>query len=203
MPDREVHDDREKTMELDEQVLAGEARSWWWVFLVLGLAWLMVGFVVLRLDTTSIATVGFLIGGLFVGGALNEAMIATASSGGWKILHWVMAVIFVFGAGWAFSTPGEPVFALASVLGLILFFQGTLTIMGALASRDVNAVWGLVLALGVLEILLAFWVSQRYIPARVALILVWVGIMAIFRGVEHIALAFAVRRARPATVTAS
>jgi uncharacterized membrane protein HdeD (DUF308 family) len=181
-------------MELDEQVLAEEARSWWWVFLVLGVVWLMVGFVVLRLDTSSIETVGFLIGALFVAGALNEAMLASASSGGWKILHWVMAVLFVFGAAWAFTTPGEPVFALASVLGFVLFFQGTLSIMSALAGRDLNPVWGLSLAVGILEILLAFWVSQRYIPARVALILVWVGIMAIFRGVEHIALAFAVRR---------
>jgi len=182
-------------VELDEQVLADEARSWWWVFLVLGVVWLMVGFVVLRLDTSSIATVGFLIGALFVAGASNEAMLASASSGGWKILHWVMAVLFVFGAVWAFMTPGEPVFALASVLGFILFFHGALTIMAALASRDVNPVWGLGLAVGILEILLAFWASQRFIPARVALILVWVGIMAIFRGVEHIALGFAVRRA--------
>lgn len=188
---------------LDEQVLAEETASWWWVFVVVGLMWLMVGFIVLRLDTRSVATVGFLIGALFVGAALNEAMLASASSGGWKILHWVMAVLFVFGAGWAFVTPGEPVFALASVLGFVLFFRGTLTIMWALASRDVNAVWGLGLVLGVLEILLAFWVSQRYIPVRVALILVWVGVMAIFRGMEHIALAFAVRRARAAAVTAS
>jgi uncharacterized membrane protein HdeD (DUF308 family) len=185
----------EVVMELEDDVLAEEARSWWWVFLVLGILWLMLGFVVLRLDTSSITTVGFLIGVLFVAGALNEVMLANASVGGWKILHWIMAVLFVFGAAWAFTTPGEPVFALASVLGFILLFQGTLTIMGALAGRQANPVWGLGLAVGILEILLAFWVSQRYIPARVALILVWVGIMAIFRGVEHIALAFAVRRA--------
>lgn len=181
-------------MELEDRVLAEEARAWWWVFLVIGVIWLMVGFVVLRLDTSSIATVGFLIGALFVAGALNEAMIASASHGGWKILHYAMAVLFAFGAAWAFTTPGEPVFALASVLGFILFFQGTLTIMSAVMSRPVNPVWGLALAVGILEIVLAFWVSQRYVPARVALILVWVGIMAIFRGVEHIALAFAVRR---------
>jgi uncharacterized membrane protein HdeD (DUF308 family) len=181
-------------MDLDDRVLADEASKLWWVFLVIGVVWLMLGFVVLRLDTSSIATVGFLIGALFVAGALNEAMLASASEGGWKLLHWAMAVIFVLGAVWAFATPGEPVFALASVLGFVLLFQGTLTIMTAVAGREANALWGLGLAVGILEILLAFWVSQRYIPARVALILVWVGIMALFRGMEHIALAFGVRR---------
>jgi formate/nitrite transporter FocA (FNT family) len=46
-----------------------------------------------------------------------------------------------------------------------------------------------------LELLLAFWVSQRFIPARISLILIWVGIWSLFRGFEHIVAAFAVRSA--------
>jgi uncharacterized membrane protein HdeD (DUF308 family) len=180
-------------MELEDRVMAEEAATWWWVFLATGIVWLMLGFVVLRLDLASITAVGFLIGGLFVIGALNEAMVASASHGGWKLLHWAMAVLFVFGAAWAFVNPGESVFALASILGFLLLFQGTLSIMTAVASKDANPLWGLGLAVGILELVLAFWVSQRFIPARVTLILIWVGIMAIFRGVEHIALAFGVR----------
>lgn len=182
-------------MELEDKVMAEEAGKWWWLFLVTGIIWLMLGFVVLRFDTTSVATVGFLLGAMFVVATVNEAMIASASHGGWKFVHYAMAVLFVFGAAWAFINPGESVFALASVLGFILFFMGTLAIMTAVASKGENPLWGLGLAVGILEIMLAFWVSQRYIPARVTLILVWVGIMAIFRGVEHIALAFGVRKA--------
>lgn len=181
-------------MEMEEKVFGEEAHKWWWVFLVLGILWLMIGFIVLRLDVTSITTVGFLIGGLFVIGALNEGAMASASNGGWKFFHWVMAVLFVLGAAWAFVNPGESVFALASILGFILFFMGSLAMITAIASKGENPLWGLGLAVGILEILLAFWVSQRYIPARVSLILIWVGIMAIFRGIEHIVLAFAVRR---------
>jgi uncharacterized membrane protein HdeD (DUF308 family) len=181
-------------MELEERVFGEEAAKWWWVFLVLGVIWLMIGFVVLRLEVESVKTVGFLIGAMFVIGALNEGVMASASNGGWKFLHWAMAVLFVFGAGWAFVNPGESVFALASILGFILFFMGTLSIMTSIASRPENPLWGLGLAVGIMELLLAFWASQRYIVARVTLILVWVGIMAIFRGVEHLVLAFAVRR---------
>ncbi|HEX6843716.1 MAG TPA: DUF308 domain-containing protein [Actinomycetota bacterium] len=181
-------------MELEDQVMAEEAGKWWWVFLLTGVVWLMLGFVVLRLDVTSIATVGFLMGGMFVIAAVNEAMLASASNGGWKFLHWAMAVLFVFGSVWAFLSPGEATFALASVLGFILFFQGTFTIMISIASKAENSLWGLGLAAGILELLLAFWVSQRFIPARVTLILVWVGFMCLFRGVEHIVLAFSVRK---------
>jgi uncharacterized membrane protein HdeD (DUF308 family) len=181
-------------MELDDDVMSAEAAGWWWVYLLTGIAWMMIGFVVLRLDITSIATFGFLIGGLFVMGAVNEAMLGTSSNGGWKFVHYALAVIFIFGAGWAFINPGESVFTLASILGFVLFFQGTVTIMVSLGSRGVNPLWGLGLAAGILELLLAFWVSQRYYPARLYVILVWVGFMSLFRGIEHIVLAFSVKK---------
>ena len=182
-------------MDLDEQVMTDEASKMWWVFLAGGIVWLMIGFVVLRLDVTSIATVGFLIGSSFVLAAVNEAMMASTSNGAWKFLHYAMAVLFVFGAGWSFANPGKSFYALASVLGFILFFMGTLEIMTSVASKGQNPLWGLGLAVGILEIMLAVWVSQHYYPARATLILVWVGFMAIFRGMGHIALVFGVRRA--------
>jgi uncharacterized membrane protein HdeD (DUF308 family) len=182
-------------MDLEDKVMAEEAGKWWWVFILTGIVWLMIGFVVLRLDVSSIATVGFLLGAMFVLATVNEAMLASASNGGWKFAHWAMAVLFVFGAVWAFLNPAESVFTLASILGFLLFFMGTMGILTSVASRGENPLWGLGLAVGILELVLAFWVSQRYMPARVTLILVWVGIMAIFRGVEHLVLAFAVRRA--------
>jgi len=110
-------------MELEDRVMAEEAHTWWWVFLATGIIWLMLSFVILRLDVTSVKTVGYLIGMMFVLATLNEAMVASASNGGWKIVHYALAVLFVGGAVWAFVNPGESVFALASilVLGLLVF----------------------------------------------------------------------------------
>ena len=49
-----------------------------------------------------------------------------------------------------------------------------------------------------LFLLLAFWVSSSdrefNLGRRAALILLWVGFMALFRGISHIGLAFGVRR---------
>ena len=50
----------------------GFARNWW-LFLITGLAWLLVGVLVLRFNITSVATVGILLGVMFLGAAFNES----------------------------------------------------------------------------------------------------------------------------------
>jgi hypothetical protein len=40
-----------------------------------------------------------------------------------------------------------------------------------------------------------FWASQQFFPARAALLIVWVGFLALFRGIFEIVLAFEVRGA--------
>jgi uncharacterized membrane protein HdeD (DUF308 family) len=63
-------------------------------------------------------------------------------------------------------------------------------------SREANPLWWLGLTVGILEILLAMWVSQQYYGARIALILIWVGFMAIFRGITEIVMAFELHHAK-------
>ncbi len=64
----------------------------WWFFLITGVAWMLIAIVVLRYNvhpTTSVATVGVLIGALFLVACVNEfAMIGRAE--GWKWLHAVL-----------------------------------------------------------------------------------------------------------------
>jgi uncharacterized membrane protein HdeD (DUF308 family) len=180
-----------------EMEARGGASGWsdvpWWVFLITGLAWMIIAVIVLRFDATSVATVGFLIGALFVFGAINE-FIAAQLAEGWKWLHWVMAFIFLIAAIYSFIHPYDTFFALASVLGLVLVFMGTLEIIEATMTRHLNPLWGLGLFAGILMLLLGIWVSQRYYPASAALILVWVGFMAMFRGIGQIVMAFGVRK---------
>ena len=182
---------------MSEMEARGSSSAWgdvpWWVFLITGLAWMIIAVIVLRFDATSVATVGFLIGALFVFGCINE-FIAAQMAEGWKWLHWVMAIIFLLGALYSFVHPYDTFFALASVLGLILVFMGTLEIIKATMTRAVNPLWGLGLVTGILMLFLGIWVSQRFYPARADLILIWVGFMAMFRGIGQFVLAFGVRR---------
>jgi uncharacterized membrane protein HdeD (DUF308 family) len=93
----------------------------------------------------------------------------------------------------------QHLFALASVLGLILIFYGTFEIARSVASRDVNPYWWLGLITGILLILLAFWVSGSdrvyALAQRSFLILFWVGFFALFKGFSQIMLAFGIRHA--------
>jgi uncharacterized membrane protein HdeD (DUF308 family) len=182
-----------------ERMVVREAARYWWVFLLLGLAWFLIAWLVLRLNTTSIATVGVLLGVVFLFAAINDLGVAAVASGGWKVWYYVMAAIFFLGALYGFFRPVNTFFALASVLGLILILYGTFEIIQGVASREVNPYWWLNLVTGILLILLAFWVSGSdrvyALAQRTYLILFWVGFLALFRGFEQIFLAFTVRRA--------
>jgi uncharacterized membrane protein HdeD (DUF308 family) len=182
-----------------ERMVVREAARYWWVFLLLGLAWFLVAWLVLRLNTTSIATVGVLLGVVFLFAAINDLGVAAVASGGWKVWYYIMAAIFFLGALYGFFRPVNTFFALASVLGLILILYGTFEIIQGVASREVNPYWWLNLVTGILLILLAFWVSGSdrvyALAQRTYLILFWVGFLALFRGFEQIFLAFTVRRA--------
>jgi len=167
----------------------------WWLFLVTGIAWLIIAWVTLRFTPASLTTVGVLMGVLFLFAMLNEVMIAAVRSS-WRWLHIVMAVLFAFGAGWAFARPLDAFWTLASILGLLLIFRGTLDIITSAETREVNSLWWLGLTAGILEILIGFWAAQQYLRVQGALLLLWVGLFAVFRGISEIVVAFELRRAQ-------
>jgi len=193
----------------DEAMVVREEARYWWVLLVAGFAWLLIAWLVLRMNQTSLATVGVLLGVVFIMAGVNEATLAALVPGGWKVWHYVMAFIFFLGGLWGLIEPINTFFALASVLGLIPVIYGGFEIARAVALRHVNPYWWIGLITGILLVLLAFWVSGSdrvyALQQRTYLILFWVGFFALFKGVMQIALAFGVRHAgrlaeaRPAT----
>ena len=164
----------------------------WWIFLVTGMAWFVISLVVLRLDLTSVATVGVLMGVVFLASGVEEAFVASVRSG-WAWARMLLAVLFFAGAIWCFIAPFDAFWSLAAVLGFLLVFKGTLDIVEAVFTQPVNDMWWLGLVAGILEVGLGFWASQQYAPARAVLLLLWVGFYAMFRGFSEIALAFQVR----------
>jgi uncharacterized membrane protein HdeD (DUF308 family) len=142
-----------------ERMIVRQWARYWWVFLVSGILWLLIAWVVLRGNQTSIAAVGVLLGVVFLLAGINEVGMAAVVPGSWKVWHYILAVLFILAGLWGFIRPVNTFFALASVLGLILIFYGTFEIIQAIASRAVNPYWWLNLILGILLVLLAFWVS--------------------------------------------
>jgi uncharacterized membrane protein HdeD (DUF308 family) len=183
------------TLAEEERQAATLLTSLWWLPLVVGVAWFLLALVILRFDTSSVATVGILLGFVFLGAGAGEVLESMVVPG-WRWAHAALGVFFLAGAIWAFVTPSDAFWALASILGFLLVLKGTLDIVLAVSFKDVNPVWGLGLAAGILEVLLGFWASQQYYPARAALILIWAAFMALFRGVYNLALGLQLHHAR-------
>jgi uncharacterized membrane protein HdeD (DUF308 family) len=166
----------------------------WWLFLITGIAWLLISLIVLRFDATSIAAVGALLGVVLVMAGVNEFVLMGARPS-WRWVHAILGVLFIGGGIWAFVHPLDAFYELAAILGFLLLLKGTFDIAVAFMTRELNDLWWLGLVVGILEILLAFWASQQYFQPRAILILLWVGFFAMFRGFTEIFLAFAVRKA--------
>jgi uncharacterized membrane protein HdeD (DUF308 family) len=178
--------------------LESEARDvtrWWWVFIVTGIIWLRISVEVLRFTTRSITTIGILIGVVFTVAAITEFMIVGATAGGWKVVHVILGIIFVLGAIWGYTNPKDAFWALASVLGFILVIYGGIELVEAVASRDINPLWWLGLTVGILLVLLGFWASQQLVTVKAELLIFYVGLFALFRGIGHLVLAFTMHHA--------
>ena len=167
----------------------------WWIFLITGIGWFWIALVVLRMNDRSVDTVGIILGVVFIIGALGEFLMMAATGSGWKIWHGLLGVVFLLAGLWAFTQPEQAFWALASVLGFVLLMMGIFEIIKALAMKDVNPAWWLGLIAGILFLILAFWASQALLPAKGQLLLFYVGIMAMIRGVTQIVFAFGLHHA--------
>jgi uncharacterized membrane protein HdeD (DUF308 family) len=162
----------------------------WWLFLVTGILWILVSLLVLQFNLTSVTAIGIMTG-IVILLASAEELFAAFVMPGWKWLHAVLGVLFLFGGIWAFVYPLQTFGTLAILIAWFLLFKGTFDIIVSLMNRDVE-LWWLGLIVGIAEIVIAFW-AVGY-PGRSAVLLVlWVGFGALFRGIGQIILAFQIR----------
>src|SRR5262249_59757148 len=109
----------------------------WGLFLITGLAWLIISVMVLRSPPPSINTVAILMGVLFLLAGFNEFAIGSISPS-WRGAHILLGILFIIGAIWAFARPFNAFWSLASLLGLLLIFKGTLDIITAVVTKHLN-----------------------------------------------------------------
>jgi uncharacterized membrane protein HdeD (DUF308 family) len=176
------------------------ARLWrlagpWWVLLLTGTAWLIVSVIVLRFSMTSAAAVGVLLGVIFLAATVNEVLLALVLWH-WRWAHVLMGIVFLAGAILAFIDPLRAFWTLAAVIGLLLILQGALVLITSVESRILNVAWWLGTVAGILEILIGFWASQQLVRDRAVLLIIWAGLLALFRGITEIVLAFELKSAQ-------
>jgi uncharacterized membrane protein HdeD (DUF308 family) len=152
--------------------------------------------IVLRFRVSSVATIGVLMGVVFMAAMANEFLIASVRRR-WGWAHVLLGILFLGGAIWAFVHPFDAFWSLASVIGLLLILQGSFDLFTSIDSRVINSAWWLGMIAGILEIFVGFWASQQALPARGVLLIIWVGLLAMFRGFTEIVLAFELKNAQP------
>ena len=164
----------------------------WWLFLITGVGWTIVGLILLRFDYTSVHAISLLFGFVAIAAGVMEVVMTFVAPGWWKLLNGVLAVAFLVAGVVAFVHPGNTFLALAAVFSFFLLFAGIFDIIMSIASRHEVDVWWLQLIGGIILVALAFWAAGDYGRSTVLLI-AWVCAFALIRGVRDIVFAFRVR----------
>ena len=173
-------------------ILRGLAR-FWWLWLVFGIAWVLISLVILQFDDASITTVGVLIGLMFfISGIQQFAIASMVDRGGW--IYGLFGVLFVIAGVISFISPENTFAAIADILGFLFLIVGLFWIIQAFMERAENDVWWLGLTAGILMVILAFWTGGQFFIEKQYTLLVFAGIWALMSGVTDIVKAFQIRK---------
>ncbi len=180
---------------LEERDLVEDAADRWWLFLLTGITWLIVALIIFQWNYTTVYAVSFLFGFIAIFAGVNEFLSLGVSSSGWKIVHVILGVLFVLAGIWALVHPHNAFATLAGLMGFFLLFKGIFDLMAAFIARGAFELWWLQLVVGVIEILLAFWIAGSF-KNKVILLVAYVGIIALSRGITELILAFKLKGLR-------
>jgi uncharacterized membrane protein HdeD (DUF308 family) len=179
-------------MMFQEREVLEEATGRWWIFLLTGIAWLVFAIIVFQWNYTTVYAVSWLFGFVALFAGFNEFFQITVSTSGWKIVHGILGVLFIIAALWAFVHPHNAFATLAALIALFVLIKGIFDVTVAFITKDEFELWWLQLIVGILEILLAFWVAGSF-RNKVILLVAYVGIIALSRGITELFLAFKLR----------
>jgi uncharacterized membrane protein HdeD (DUF308 family) len=185
------------TLEAAAERELGNALPPWWLLLITGIGWAIVGLILLRFNYTSVHAISLLFGIVALAAGVLEIGVIFMVRGWWKLLNAVLALAFLAAGVVALIHPGNTFQALAAVFSFFLVFAGTFDIIQSIAARKEIDIWWLQLIGGIIELFLGFWAAGYYGRSAVLLI-AWVAAFTLIRGVRDIVLAFRVREVQHA-----
>jgi uncharacterized membrane protein HdeD (DUF308 family) len=165
----------------------------WWLWLVAGIAWIVIALVILQFDEASVNTVGVLIGIMFLLSGFQQLAFGSFTRGWLQLVMWFFGLLLLVAGVIALISPENTFAAIADILGFLFLIVGTFWIIQAFGERDVNELWWFGLISGVAMIVLAFWTGGQFFIERAYVLLVFAGIWAMFAGVNDIFRAFQLR----------
>jgi uncharacterized membrane protein HdeD (DUF308 family) len=179
----------------DARAAARVVSGLWWLWLVVGIAWIVASLVILQFDEASVTTIGIIVGIMFVAAGVQQLALAAFVDS----LRWLWAlfgVLFIAAGIVCFVNPEDTFAGLADVLGFLFLCVAVWWVVQAFLERGSNAAWWLGLIAGLAMLVLAFWTSGQFFIEKAYVLLVFAGIWALMQGVGDIIRAFAVRSLR-------
>ena len=165
--------------------------SSWWLFLIIGILWILFGMFVLSYNVGSLLALAVFAGVTFLMTGITQ-VLAAGRVDSWNWLYLIGGVLSILAGIMAFIWPGSTLLVLSVILAWFLVFKGIVDVVGALASIG-RAWWWIGLIVGILELLLGIWAAGY--PGRSLFVFVnVVGIYAMFYGFGEIFAAFDLRR---------
>ena len=168
----------------------------WWLWLIAGIAWIVIALVILQFDQASVTTVGVLIGFMFILSAFQQFAFGSLAGGWLQVVMWLFGILFLIAGVISLISPENTFAALADILGFLFLLVGVFWIIQAFVDRPVNELWWLGLISGVAMVILAFWTSGQFFITKAYTLLVFAGVWALLQGVTDIIRAFQVRSLR-------
>ena len=169
-----------------------ELARFWWIWLIVGIVWIVAALVILQFNHASITTVSVILGLMFAVAAVEQFMLTAVADS----LRWLWAafgVLFAACAVICFVEPAGTFTGLANVLGFLFVCVGTWWVIQAFLTKAVNSLWWLGLTGGILMVVLGFWTSGQFFLQRAYTLLVFAGIWAMMHGIIEIVRAFQIR----------
>jgi uncharacterized membrane protein HdeD (DUF308 family) len=170
--------------------------NWGW-FLAAGIAWLLFAFILLSFNYRTVWAIALFFGIAFIMGGIMEFAVAAAAPG-WKWLYVLIGIVSIVAGIIALAWPGQTFLVLSAIAGWLLLFYGIIDIVWAFSTRHLEGLWWMQLISGIIMVLLGFWAISPD-AATVAtyrgavLLVVWIGVAALFRGVSDIIVGFRLR----------
>jgi uncharacterized membrane protein HdeD (DUF308 family) len=158
-----------------------------------GIVTVIAGGIILSVDW-KLSDLAVFIGAVLVFRGLFEmfSVPVDGSGRGWTLVLGLLQ----FGLGvMVWTWPSPTLLVIAFWIGWYVLFSGIMTIAGSIAGRDVIPYWGFMLALGIGEVALSFWLLSRPGITLVAAVLA-IGLWALVVGAVQIVVAIDVKRLR-------
>jgi hypothetical protein len=174
------------------RALARDLTSYWWLYLVAGICWIVVAVAILQFDETSVRTVGLIVGFMFLFAGFQTLALAAAPIP----FRWVwitFGVLLIIAGIVSLANPEDTFSGLADMLSFLFLLVGLWWMVRAFLEQAVSQFWWLGLIAGILMTVLAFWTAGQFFIEKAYVLLVFAGIWALMEGVGDISRAFALR----------